>query len=60
MLLSQSRTVAVLFTLGSVVQAGWVDPDTPPGAQTIDSLIDGSVYNLVGLFLFNLSIALIS
>ena len=50
--------LAVLWGSVTVVQAGWVDPDTPVEAQSIRSLIDGSVYNLVSMIFNVLSVTL--
>ena len=43
----QQTLTAAYLVFGILVEAGWVDPDTPIERRTMKSLIDGTTYNLV-------------
>ena len=51
LVVASTTTIATLVGLlavnVSVVDGGWVDPDTPQNVRKISSLVDGSEYNLV-------------
>eukprot|EP00585_Thalassiosira_rotula_P009408 CAMPEP_0196137246 /NCGR_PEP_ID=MMETSP0910-20130528/5293_1 /TAXON_ID=49265 /ORGANISM="Thalassiosira rotula, Strain GSO102" /LENGTH=744 /DNA_ID=CAMNT_0041397683 /DNA_START=265 /DNA_END=2499 /DNA_ORIENTATION=+ len=49
LLLAASTTTAI-----TVVQAGWIDEDTPPHLRTTTSLVDGTEYHLVMSDEFNI------
>jgi hypothetical protein len=51
--------VLTLATLAPVVNAGWIDIETPLDRRTTTSLVDGTVYHLVRTVDYSLDIHLI-